>query len=209
MSHAEATPFFAYLHYLELHWPYCAPPATRGVFTAGYQGRPLCADWRRLRDEIRSGAVTLTAEEVEAMRGAVRRGAARARRRDRRPVRSSLRERGLWDDTLIVLTADHGEEFFEHGGMAHGTTLYDELIHVPMVIKPPASWRIAPGAALDALVEHRDLLPTFLEAAGETPARPAIAAACGCACWATATASASSWSPSSARPWRCAPPITS
>ena len=62
-------PFFAYLHYLELHWPYCAPPATRGVFTAGYQGRPLCADWRRLREDIRSGAVTLTAEEVEAMRG--------------------------------------------------------------------------------------------------------------------------------------------
>ena len=54
--------------------------------------------------------------------------------------------------------------------MAHGTTLYDELIHVPMVIKPPASWKIAPGAALDALVEHRDLLPTFLEAAGKTPA---------------------------------------
>ena len=78
----------------------------------------------------------------------------------------SLRQRGLWDDTLIVLTADHGEEFFEHGGMAHGTTLYDELIHVPLVIKPPKRWRAPAGAQVDAMVELRDLLPTLLEAAG-------------------------------------------
>ena len=42
-----------------------------------------------------------------------------------------LKRRGLYDRTLIVLTADHGEEFHEHGGWWHGTTLYDEQIHVP------------------------------------------------------------------------------
>jgi arylsulfatase A-like enzyme len=161
-------PFFAYLHYLELHWPYCAPPATRGVFTAGYQGRPLCADWRRLRDEIRSGAVTLTAEEVEAMRGQYDEELL-ALDGEIGALFDRLRERGHWDDTMIVVTSDHGEEFFEHGGMAHGTSLYDELIHVPLVIKPPASWAASPGA-VSALVEHRDLLPTFIEASGTTPA---------------------------------------
>jgi arylsulfatase A-like enzyme len=164
----EKRPFFAYLHYLELHWPYCAPPATRGVFTAGYQGRPLCADWRRLRDEIRSGAVTLTVEEIEAMRGQYDEELL-ALDGEIGSLFDRLRERGLWDDTLIVVTSDHGEEFFEHGGMAHGTSLFDELIHVPLVLKPPASWAAAPGT-VNALVEHRDLLPTFIEAAGEQPA---------------------------------------
>jgi arylsulfatase A-like enzyme len=162
-------PFFAYLHYLELHWPYCAPPATRGVFTAGYQGRPLCADWRRLREDIRSGAVTLAPEEVDAMRGQYDEELL-ALDGEIGLLFDRLRERGLWDDTLIVLTSDHGEEFFEHGGMAHGTSLYDELIHVPMVLKPPASWGTTAGSAVNALVEHRDLLPTFIDAAGTTPA---------------------------------------
>ncbi len=162
-------PFFAYLHYLELHWPYCAPPATRGVFTADYQGRPLCADWRRLREDIRSGAVKLTAEEVDAMRGQYDEELL-ALDGEIGVLFDRLRERGLWDNTLIVVTADHGEEFFEHGGMAHGTSLYDELIRVPMVLKPPASWGASAGGAVSALVEHRDLLPTFIEAAGTSPA---------------------------------------
>jgi arylsulfatase A-like enzyme len=172
-SGAAKRPFFAYLHYLELHWPYCPPPAVRGVFTAGYQGRPLCADWRRTRDEIRSGAMILTDEEKAAM-SAFYDEELVGLDRDIGELFEHLRERGLWDDTLIVLTADHGEEFFEHGGMAHGTSLYDELIHVPLVLKPPKRWRAPAGARVDALVESRDLLPTFLEAAGaKLPPEPA------------------------------------
>lgn len=163
----EQKPFFAYLHYLELHWPYCAPPGARGLFTAGYQGRPLCADWRRLRDEIRSGAVVLTDEEIVAMRGQYDEELY-ALDLEMGELFDRLREHGLWDETLVVLTSDHGEEFFEHGGMAHGTTLYDELIHIPLVVKPPRSWSAPAGARVDALVESRDLPPTFLEAAGAT-----------------------------------------
>jgi len=158
-------PFFAYLHYLELHWPYCPPEAVRGLFTDGYQGRSLCADWRRLRDEIRSGAVVLTAEEIEAMRGKYDEELV-ALDREIGALFAALRERGRWDDALILLTSDHGEEFFEHGGMAHGTTLYDELIHVPLLVKPPKSWQAPGGATVDALVELRDLLPTLLDAGG-------------------------------------------
>jgi arylsulfatase A-like enzyme len=77
-----------------------------------------------------------------------------------------LRELGRWDDTLVVVTADHGEEFYEHGGMAHGGSLHDELIHVPLIVKPPRRWSAPAGARVDALVELRDLLPTFIEAAG-------------------------------------------
>ncbi len=48
-----------------------------------------------------------------------------------------LRALGIYDDTLIVLTADHGEEFHEHGGLWHGLTLYDEQMHVPLLVKWP------------------------------------------------------------------------
>lgn len=46
-----------------------------------------------------------------------------------------LKEEGLWDNTVIILTADHGEEFFEHGKKGHKNNLYEESIHVPLIIK--------------------------------------------------------------------------
>ena len=46
-----------------------------------------------------------------------------------------LDERGLWDDMTIMLTSDHGEEFFEHGGWWHGITLYEEQVRVPLLVK--------------------------------------------------------------------------
>jgi len=48
-----------------------------------------------------------------------------------------MKDQGTYDDTLIILTADHGEEFNEHGGFWHGTTLYEEQIHVPLIVKLP------------------------------------------------------------------------
>ena len=50
-----------------------------------------------------------------------------------------MKAEGAWDDTLFVLTADHGEEFYEHGGWWHGITLYDEQIHVPLISAPERS----------------------------------------------------------------------
>ena len=46
-----------------------------------------------------------------------------------------MKAEGLYDNTVIVLTSDHGEEFLEHGGWWHGTTLYDEQIHIPLTVK--------------------------------------------------------------------------
>ena len=57
---------------------------------------------------------------------------------------AELKRRGLYDNTLIVLTADHGEEFHEHGGWWHGTTLYDEQIGVPLIVKPPRGGATGP-----------------------------------------------------------------
>ena len=42
---------------------------------------------------------------------------------------------GLRDDAVVLITSDHGEEFWEHGGFEHGHTLYDELLRVPMILR--------------------------------------------------------------------------
>jgi arylsulfatase len=74
-----------------------------------------------------------------------------------------LESRGLLRNTLVLVTADHGEEFFEHGHERHGTSTYQELLHIPMI----ASWpgRIQPGTTASAPVTHLDLMPTLLEIA--------------------------------------------
>jgi arylsulfatase A-like enzyme len=75
-----------------------------------------------------------------------------------------LRELGLDDDTLIVVTSDHGEEFQEHGSWGHGHSVYQELLGVPLIFRwpgvIPAKTRIAP------VVSTMDIGPTVLEAAG-------------------------------------------
>ena len=160
--------FLAYLHYLELHCPYCPPQDLRGTFDDGTSQLDLCAVWRRLRDGMRTGEVVLTAADQRRMRA----------RYDEEllgvdgelgKLFDALRARGLWDETLVVVTSDHGEEFGEHGGWFHGHTLHDELIHVPLIVKPPASWGAPRGRTVEALVEQRDLAATLLEAAAAGP----------------------------------------
>jgi arylsulfatase A-like enzyme len=82
---------------------------------------------------------------------------------------ATLETRGLLLRTLVVLTADHGEEFFEHGGENHGLAVYEESIHVPLIFR-------APGGRVRGNVEvptsGLDLGPTLLELAGVRPDAP-------------------------------------
>lgn len=77
-----------------------------------------------------------------------------------------LQERGLWDNGLVVVTADHGEEFLDHGLVTHHelTGLFEELIRIPLVFKPPGG--LAPGVIVDDLVRMVDIAPTILDYAG-------------------------------------------
>jgi len=77
---------------------------------------------------------------------------------------SELRARGLYDDTLIAVMSDHGEAFGEHGEFTHGIFLYDETVHVPLLVRMPAN-RFA-GQRVDARVGLVDVVPTVLEAVG-------------------------------------------
>jgi arylsulfatase A-like enzyme len=79
-------------------------------------------------------------------------------------VFEALENLGLEDDTLIVFTSDHGEEFLEHGRMFHGQSVYGELNQVPFIVRGPG-W-VQPGTVVRETVETVDIMPTILELCG-------------------------------------------
>jgi arylsulfatase A-like enzyme/lipopolysaccharide biosynthesis regulator YciM len=78
--------------------------------------------------------------------------------------RSALEERDLLDNSLIILTSDHGEGLGQHREGFHGFFIYDSTVHVPLMIRLPA--REGAGRVVDEAVSHVDLMPTILEAVG-------------------------------------------
>jgi arylsulfatase A-like enzyme len=72
-----------------------------------------------------------------------------------------LEELGLDEKTLVIFISDHGEEFFDHGGMAHSTTVYSEQTHVPLIVRWPGV--VPEGAEVFETVRTIDLMPTILE----------------------------------------------
>jgi arylsulfatase len=81
---------------------------------------------------------------------------------------SELKARGLYDDTLVIFTSDHGEALGERKMIGHVQNLHDEMIHVPLVIKPPAGHPATGSlrAVRQSLTPHADLVPTILEIVG-------------------------------------------
>ena len=77
-----------------------------------------------------------------------------------------LNDRNLYDDTTIVFTSDHGEEFWEHGERGHGRTLYEESIRVPLVIRSLHAGPMTGGRRMDQPVQSVDIVPTLLTLAG-------------------------------------------
>jgi arylsulfatase A-like enzyme len=81
-----------------------------------------------------------------------------------------LRNAGVWDRTVLIVTADHGEEFGEHGGTVHSRTCYEEVTHVPLLVRIPRMGprRVSPRVALV------DLAPTLLELLGARSSAPPL-----------------------------------
>ena len=159
-------PYFLYLHYLDPHDPYENSDIVDGksAFFPDYAGKLRGGDVHGLY----LGTVELDprpAEREQDLRQLAALYDSEVRYVDRHigEVLAALPEERL-ESTLIVLTADHGEELFDHGGFKHGETLYEELIHVPLIFR----WdgRLPAGARLEGTVRLLDLMPTFLSAAG-------------------------------------------
>lgn len=73
----------------------------------------------------------------------------------------TLKSQGLYDNALILVASDHGEEFYDHGNWTHGRTLHHEVLQVPLMIKFPGSW--GAGSRITDTVQQVDILPTILE----------------------------------------------
>ena len=74
-----------------------------------------------------------------------------------------LRQRGLLDELVLVVTSDHGEEFFEHGRLEHSFSYYEEMLHVPLIVRVPNEGR---GAVVEQAVGLVDVMPTLLDVLG-------------------------------------------
>jgi len=83
-------------------------------------------------------------------------------------VFAALQDLGLFEETLIIYTSDHGELLGDHKLVAK-TFLFEGATHVPFVLRPPKSWKSKPGSTSSALITHADILPTLVAAAGGRP----------------------------------------
>lgn len=80
-----------------------------------------------------------------------------------RQVVNTLKKEGIYDKTIIIVTADHGNEYKEHGQMGHGRLLYDEALKIPMIFHIPG---LGSGVKIDSIVESVDILPTVCDLLG-------------------------------------------
>jgi arylsulfatase A-like enzyme len=148
--------FFLYVHYMDVHSPYWPPEPYRTQFVAGKVGRYF----------HRYGlAPDASARDVDYTRSLYD-GEIRALDDSLRSLLGELSALGLDSSTTVVLVGDHGDEFLEHGGMGHGTTLHRELTHVPLIIRAPGG---AKGERVSVPVSLVDLWPTLADLTG-TPA---------------------------------------
>jgi choline-sulfatase len=160
-------PFFLLVHYFDPHLVYAPPAEYRRRFAAAqdredtgwvfgrckqmvaYRRGELRFDAATIRraEKLYNGEVAYTDHEV-------------GRLLDR------LDDLKLTEATITVFTADHGEEFLDHGGFEHGHTLYNELVHVPLVFRYPG--QVKPRVVSE-MVGLMDVAPTICELAGVEP----------------------------------------
>ncbi|PSQ18864.1 sulfatase [Halobacteriales archaeon QS_8_69_26] len=152
-------PFFLWAHYMDVHHP-CHPPREyRERFGVG---GATAADVSDLYSDLLTDPDALSTADLERLRSLYDAAIAYADDQVRR-IFDRLRERGLYDDTLVVVTSDHGELFGEHGGYGKPERMYDELLRVPLVVANGPD-RLA-GATED-LVSLLDLPPLIHDALG-------------------------------------------
>jgi arylsulfatase A-like enzyme len=147
-------PFFVWLHYMDVHQPWAVHENISGP-----EDREIA---NKLTIKANRSPEKLSSDELETLKGFYSK---EVEYTDKclGQVFDFLKEKGLWDNTTIAVTSDHGEGFMEHGVMLHGNSLYEELLHVPLVIKE-SSWQRQEIGEPTSLI---DIPPTLLSLAGE------------------------------------------
>lgn len=157
-------PAFLYLHFMEPHAPYDPPQHLRrriagdpppGV--SDHEANAKLIDvtrWGTLSDAEVARLARLYDAELASLDRALER------------LFTELRARGLLEHAIVVVTADHGEEFHEHGGLLHGTALYEESVRIPLIMTGPG---LPAGRVVTDEVSLVDVAPTLLALLGLPP----------------------------------------
>jgi arylsulfatase A-like enzyme len=163
-------PFFLWVHYIDPHVPYDSPDTPEEVWDRYSRGWPTRREYwyetmRSAPNEMRSRyqefCRVMYAEEV--------------RYADRWVGKflEGLNAAADFDNCLVVISSDHGEELFDHGAFEHGHCLYEEVLRVPLLVKWPAVQSAGGGQAADKRITQTvgliSLARTFLDAAGVPP----------------------------------------
>lgn len=154
-------PFFLYVHTIDPHVPYMPPKDILATYDSDpYDGKVNFGKDRALLEKIKSGKVKTNARDrrrLEALYDAevtyhdIYFG----------KIVEGLKERGLFEDTVMVFTSDHGEEFFDHDSVGHGHSMWEELLHVPLAIRWPGM--TSEGQKFETSAGLVDVLPTLCE----------------------------------------------
>ena len=131
-------PFFLYIHQSDPHAPYTPPDDIKRRFVP--PGSEHISGTMDIFKKLVYRATTPSPGQIEYLRGLYNAEVAGADSGFAR-FHEILEKRGIAENTIVVFTADHGEEFHEHAGFGHGGTLYEEQVRVPLIVKYPESTR--------------------------------------------------------------------
>ena len=172
----DERPFFIWLYYWDPHAPYQPPEQYLELIDRAADGPSDFPPEERRLPAVRGSNLLLLAQ---LNRGTIKLTEAQRSEMVRLydgeiafvdegigQVATALKRMGLWDNTLVILSADHGEAFGEHGLYYHSHSLYEEEIRVPCVVKPPHFG--ASGREIAGLVRNMDISPTILDYCGVT-----------------------------------------
>jgi len=153
-SHDMGRDWFCFIHLMDAHTPYQPPESYSSLMcNTGYTGQYATSFPEGVWS---NGDIIPSQEEIDHVRCLYDCEVAN--------VDSALQglfelldEKGITEDTLIIFTADHGEAFGEHDSFEHGRTQYEELVHVPLIVRGPG---FPAGSRIDQPVANLDILPT-------------------------------------------------
>jgi len=151
-------PFFLFLHLFDIHYDYQPPEQDWRRFDPDYDGTLTGFNFTT-NQAINADMDPRDLEHLLALYD----GEIRFTDRHVGRLVDAVERLGLLDETLILVTSDHGDEFFEHGRKAHTKTLYEEVLHVPLLAYGGG---VARNVRHPDVVRHIDMMPTILEAVG-------------------------------------------
>ncbi|NLH50999.1 MAG: sulfatase-like hydrolase/transferase [Myxococcales bacterium] len=164
---ASPRPFFLFVHYWDVHYDYNPPDEYTAMFDPDYRGAIDGLNISK-RQDLQPGMDPRDLAHLIALYD----GEIRYTDDHLAELLAFIDGSTLAADTAVVITADHGDEFLEHGSTGHTFTCYEELVRIPLLIRAPGL--VVRTPVVDAPIENVDLYPTLLSLAGLPPVKRPI-----------------------------------